>query len=172
MDCIGDGWSLLIVRDAFDGVRRFSEFEKSLGAAKNILAARLHHLVEHGIMEVVPASDGSRYQEYVLSEKGRALFPVIVAIRQWGERYFFQPGEPYTQLVDRKRAKPLRQLKIQSADGRIVGPDDTFVQKPNTQENLTQSRKGAKKKELPEPRSAGKKDSLVRRLPSGSARRL
>jgi len=75
LDVIGDSWSLLIVRDAFDGLRRFGEFQKSLGLAKNILSARLRSLVDHGVLEAVPASDGSAYQEYVLTEKGRGLFP-------------------------------------------------------------------------------------------------
>ncbi|CAI2929385.1 Uncharacterized HTH-type transcriptional regulator yybR [Serratia entomophila] len=84
LDVIGEWWSLLIVRDAFDGVRRFSEFQKGLGMAKNILSTRLRTLVAHGVLEVVPASDGSAYQEYALTAKGRALFPVIVGLRQWG----------------------------------------------------------------------------------------
>ena len=88
LDAIGDRWSLLIVRDAFDGLRRFGEFQKDLGLAKNILAARLRTLVAHGIMDTVPASDGSPYQEYVLTQKGRGLFPLLVALRQWGEDFF------------------------------------------------------------------------------------
>lgn len=71
LDAIGDWWSLLIVRDAFDGIRRFGEFQRNLGMAKNILSARLRTLVEHGVLEVIPASDGSAYQEYVLTDKGR-----------------------------------------------------------------------------------------------------
>lgn len=85
LDVIGDWWSLLIVRDAFDGVSRFSEFQKGLGMAKNILSTRLRTLVAHGILEIAPASDGSAYQEYILTDKGRALFPVIVGLRQWGK---------------------------------------------------------------------------------------
>ena len=92
LDAIGDWWSLLIIRDAFDGLRRFGEFQKSLGLAKNILAARLRNLSEHGILDTAPASDGSAYQEYVLTKKGLALFPLLVALRQWGEEYFFQSG--------------------------------------------------------------------------------
>lgn len=74
LDVIGDGWSMLIVRDAFEGLTRFGEFQKSLGLAKNILAARLRNLVEHGVMVAVPAESGS-HQEYRLTDKGRALFP-------------------------------------------------------------------------------------------------
>ena len=87
LDSIGEWWSLLIVRNALFGMRRFSDFQEDLGLAKNILSARLKKLVARGIMEQVPASDGSAYQEYVLTKKGRELFPVIVALRQWGENY-------------------------------------------------------------------------------------
>jgi len=127
LDAIGDWWSLLIIRDAFDGSRRFGEFRASLGVAKNILATRLRNLVEHGILELVPASDGSAYQEYVLTEKGRGLFPVLVALRQWGERFFFEPGEKHVHLVDRKTGKPVRALELRSQDGRLLQPDDTVV---------------------------------------------
>jgi len=81
LDAIGDWWSLLIIRDAFLGKRRFGEFQKSLGVAKNILTVRLRALVDDGILKTAPASDGSAYQEYVLTPKGRGLFPVLVALR-------------------------------------------------------------------------------------------
>jgi len=129
VDAIGDWWSLLIVRDAFDGSRRFGEFQRSLGVAKNILTARLRALVAGGVLESVPASDGSAYREYVLTPKGEALFPVIVALRQWGEQNFFTPGEPHSRLVDRREGNPLRALEIRSADGRRLDPDDTIVHK-------------------------------------------
>ncbi|MEU9605646.1 helix-turn-helix domain-containing protein [Streptomyces sp. NPDC048057] len=132
VDAIGDWWSLLIVRDAFDGSRRFGEFQRSLGVAKNILTARLRALVAGGVLESVPASDGSAYREYVLTPKGEALFPVVVALRQWGEEHFFAPGEPHSQLVDRRQGQPLRALEVLSADGRRVAPDDTAVRKVPT----------------------------------------
>lgn len=124
LDAIGDWWSLLIVRDAFDGLRRFGEFQRNLGMAKNILASRLRQLVEHRILELVPASDGSAYQEYVLTEKGRGLFPLIVGLRQWGEAYFYQPGEAHSVLVDRERGEPVGPLQLRAADGRVLGPED------------------------------------------------
>ena len=80
LDAIGDWWSLLIIRDALLGRRRFGEFQKSLGLAKNILTVRLRALVDRGILAMAPASDGSAYQEYVLTPKGRGLFPVLVAL--------------------------------------------------------------------------------------------
>jgi DNA-binding HxlR family transcriptional regulator len=133
VDAIGDWWSLLIVRDAFDGSRRFGEFQRSLGVAKNILSARLRTLVAGGVLESVPAADGSAYREYVLTPKGKALFPVIVALRQWGEQHFFASGEPHSELVDRRQEHRLRALEVLSADGRRMDPDDTVVHKVSTQ---------------------------------------
>ncbi len=129
LDVIGDWWSLLIIRDAMLGVRRFGEFQKSLGVAKNILTTRLRTLVEHGILETAPASDGSAYQEYVLTPKGRYLFPVLVALRQWGEEHCFESGRGSTALVDVERGRPVRKLELRSEDGRLLGPADTQVRK-------------------------------------------
>lgn len=129
VDAIGDWWSLLIVRDAFDGSRRFGEFQRSLGVAKNILTARLRTLVDGGILAAVPASDGSAYREYVLTPKGEQLFPVIVALRQWGEANSFAPGEPHSELLDRREGRRLRGLEVLSADGRPLRPDETEVHK-------------------------------------------
>ena len=81
LDAIGDWWSLLIIRDAFMGCRRFGEFQRSLGLAKNILTVRLRDLVERGILATEPASDGSAYRDYVLTAKGRGLFhPLRLAL--------------------------------------------------------------------------------------------
>lgn len=129
LDAIGDWWSLLIVRDALDGLRRFGEFQRSLGVARNILSGRLRNLVAHDILEVVPASDGSAYQEYALTEKGRALFPVVVGLRQWGEKYFYTPGEPHSVLIDRARGEVVPALELRTEDGRLLGPDETYVRK-------------------------------------------
>ena len=124
LDAIGDWWSLLIIRDAFDGICRFGEFQRNLGMAKNILAARLRTLVAHGIFQVVPASDGSAYQEYVLTEKGQGLFHLIIGLRQWGERFFYEEGEAHSRVVDRERGQPVQPLELRSADGRLLGPQD------------------------------------------------
>ena len=125
LDAIGDWWSLLIIRDAFDGSRRFSEFQRGLGISKGVLATRLSDLVRRGIFETAPASDGTAYREYVLTAKGRGLFPVIVALRQWGEDYLFTDGENRSCLVDREKGAPLARLVIRSNDGRALAWDDT-----------------------------------------------
>ena len=101
LDALGDWWSLLIIRDAFLGLRRFSEFQQHLGCAKNILTVRLRALVEQGILKTAPASDGSAYQEYVLTPKGRGVFPILVALRQWSEEFSREVGGFDGRLVDR-----------------------------------------------------------------------
>ena len=128
LDVIGDWWSLLIIRDAFDGVRRFSDFQSGLGIAKGMLASRLRDLVERDVFKTVPASNGSAYREYVLTERGRGLFLVIVALRQWGEDHLYLPGKPHSILVDTKGQEVAR-LELRSGDGGLLNWDDTCIQK-------------------------------------------
>jgi DNA-binding HxlR family transcriptional regulator len=127
LDVIGDWWSLLIIRDALFGVRRFSEFQKRLGLAKNILAVRLRALVDQGILKMAPASDGSAYQEYVLTPKGHGIFPILVALRQWSEEFDARPEEIATILVDKEKGRPVRKLELYSEDGRLLTAADTSL---------------------------------------------
>ncbi|MFJ5383819.1 winged helix-turn-helix transcriptional regulator [Cupriavidus sp. CER94] len=129
LDVVGDRWSLLIVRDAFDGVRRFSDFQRGLGMARNILADRLHKLVEAGVLALQAASDGSAYQEYVLTAAGERLFPVVVALRQWGERHRFAAGERHSTLIDRRTGKPVPPMQPLAKDGSVIRAADTEVRK-------------------------------------------
>lgn len=126
---VGDRWTLLIVRDAFDGTRRFGDFVSSLGVARNILSDRLKMLVEAGVLEIVPASDGSAYQEYVLTKKGEALFPVIVMLRQWGEANLFNSGEKHSVLVDRKTGRVVKKQTLRHDDGRLLNAETSVVRK-------------------------------------------
>jgi DNA-binding HxlR family transcriptional regulator len=129
VDLIADRWSLLVVRDAFDGVRRFSDFQRSLGVARNILSDRLRRLVDAGILAIQPPANGGAYQEYVLTERGKALFPVIVALRQWGERNLFEEDEFHSELVEKKTGKPLHFMTPRTIDDRVLSPDETEVRK-------------------------------------------
>jgi DNA-binding HxlR family transcriptional regulator len=129
LDVMGDRWALLIVRDAFDGMRRFGEFQKSLGVARNILADRLRKLVDAGVLETRPASDGTLYEEYALTPKGQGLFPVIVGLRQWGEAHLFGPGDARSVMLEQASDTPIRRLALLDADGRELGPDDVRVKK-------------------------------------------
>jgi DNA-binding HxlR family transcriptional regulator len=115
---VGDWWSLLVVRDAFLGRRRFGEFEKSLGVAKNILTDRLRKLVDAGVLEQVPAADGSSYKEYALTERGRGLLPVLAALGEWGAC----EGTRF-RIADRKTGKAVK-LEFRTADGRRLGADE------------------------------------------------
>ena len=127
LDAIGDWWSLLIIRDALLGRRRFGEFQKSLGLARNILTVRLRALVERGILELRPASDGSAYQEYVATPKGVGIFPILVALRQWNEEFDERPEEIATILVDRESARPVKRLELRARDGRLLSFSETTL---------------------------------------------
>ena len=127
LDAIGDWWSMLIIRDALFGVSRFSEFQKRLGLAKNILSVRLRTLVDQGILKTAPASDGSAYQEYLLTPKGRGVFPILVAMRQWSEEFDERPEEIATILVDKEKGGPVRKLELYSQERRLLGVDDTAL---------------------------------------------
>jgi len=129
LDIVGDQWSLLVIRDAFDGMKRFGEFQQSLGVARNILSDRLKNLVQEGVLELVPASDGSAYQEYVLTPKGKGLFPVVVGLRHWGEAHLYARGEPHSVLVERDSGKPVPKIELRTRDGKPLDPDATFVKK-------------------------------------------
>jgi DNA-binding HxlR family transcriptional regulator len=129
LDVIGDWWSLLIIRDAFEGVRRFSEFQTGLGIAKGMLATRLRDLTERGVLEIAPASDGSAYKEYILTERGRGLFLAIVALRQWGEDHLYRGGERHSVLVDDANGEPVARLRLRASDGRLLAWNETQVRK-------------------------------------------
>ena len=127
LDAIGDWWSLLIIRDALLGRRRFGEFQRSLGLAKNILTVRLRTLVDQGILKTAPASDGSAYQEYVLTPKGHGVFPILVALRQWSEEFDRHPEQIATILADREKGRPVRKLELYSQDGRLLTSAETTL---------------------------------------------
>jgi DNA-binding HxlR family transcriptional regulator len=131
IDIVGDKWSLLIIRDAFDGVRRFSQFQRSLGIAKNILAARLRDLVQAGILRTSPAAGGSAYQEYVLTGKGEDLFSLIISLRQWGQDHAFEPGEQHSVLVNATTGEPVPRLSYTTATGHHIQAAQTRVRKPS-----------------------------------------
>jgi DNA-binding HxlR family transcriptional regulator len=91
---VGEWWSMLIVRDAFLGVRRFDDFQHRLGISRNVLQQRLRHLVDAGVFVRVPYSEHPPRSEYKLTQKGRDLWPVLTTMRQWGDRYAAPSGPP------------------------------------------------------------------------------
>ncbi|MGH9060264.1 MAG: winged helix-turn-helix transcriptional regulator [Acidimicrobiales bacterium] len=94
LEVVGEWWSMLIVRDAFLGVRRFDDFQSRLGISRNVLTNRLDHLIAHGVLERVPYQDRPVRCEYRLTPKGRDLWPVLNALRDWGDRWAAPDGPP------------------------------------------------------------------------------
>ncbi|NEC65979.1 helix-turn-helix domain-containing protein [Streptomyces sp. SID9727] len=125
LDLVGDRWSLLIIRDAMDGARAFTDFQQRTGIARNILTDRLRRLTERGILERETAPTGRR-QNYVLTAAGLDLFAVIVAARQWGERHAFEAAETHSVLVD-ESGIPLPELRPTDSRGRPAYSHTTSV---------------------------------------------
>ncbi|MFP5023529.1 winged helix-turn-helix transcriptional regulator [Pseudonocardia phyllosphaerae] len=125
LDLVGDRWTLLIIRDAMDNARSFTDFQQRTGVARNILTDRLRRLVDHGVLERETAASGRR-QVYVLTDAGRDLFTVIVAMRQWGERHAFADDEAHSALVN-ESGHPLARLHPTDDHGHEVDVDTTTV---------------------------------------------
>jgi DNA-binding HxlR family transcriptional regulator len=103
LEIVGERWSLLVLREAFFGIRRFGDFQQALGCARNLLSERLTKLVDHGVLERVAYQEPgqrSRY-EYQLTEKGLELLPALVALMQWGDRWTADPEGPPVQVLHR-----------------------------------------------------------------------
>ncbi len=117
LEVVGERWSFLILRGAFNGLRHFEEFQCTLGIARNILSNRLAGLVENGILERQPDPADRRKIAYVLTEKGKDLLPVLLSLRQWGERWVSDvPSNPV--LVDRQSRRPIAPMAVRAQDGR------------------------------------------------------
>jgi DNA-binding HxlR family transcriptional regulator len=123
LEVVGEWWSLLIIRDAFLGVTRFDDFSRRLGISRNILQQRLATLVEHGVLTRVPYSEHPPRFDYRLTEKGRDLWPVLTALRQWGDRHAAPTGPP-VQLVHKGCGATAEPELVCSACGEKVGVRD------------------------------------------------
>lgn len=115
---VGEWWSLLIVREMMQGMKRFDEFQKELGIARNILTARLERLIELEIVERYPLPDRANTDGYRLTAKGNDLYPVIVALMQWGDRWLCPKGKPPTALVDHRTGQPIETLTVRTKGGK------------------------------------------------------
>ena len=124
---VGDWWSLLVVLHAMYGTRRFVDFQKELGIARNILCDRLSRLVDNQVLKKVEVGEHGSRSEYRLTEKGRDLFPIVVALRQWGDKWNPSPEQAPLDLRDRETGKPIRQIEVQNIDGQPLSVRDVFV---------------------------------------------
>lgn len=117
---VGDWWTLLIVRDAMKGARRFSDFHESTGIAKNILTDRLKKLVDNGIMCREEVGVRGQRQEYVLTERGEALFPILMAMQQWGDKWVYGDTEAPVELFDVRTGEQLAPIQVANESGEEV----------------------------------------------------
>ena len=119
---IGEKWAFLILRGAINNLQHFEEFQAGLGIARNILSDRLAKLVAGGIFERTPDPTDKRKVVYALTAKGKALHPVVLALRQWGEDWGSGPADVI--LVDKQHRRPVRRVCVLSEDGRKLGHED------------------------------------------------
>ena len=127
MAMLGERWAILLMREAYYGSSRFDEFEKNLGIAPNILSARLKTMVEHGLLDKVPAPGGGARHVYVLTEMGRDFFPVFVTLKDWADRWLADPKGPLTVLEDKREGKEIIAGKLTRDDGSAITVDDLRV---------------------------------------------
>jgi len=119
VEAVGEWWSILILRDALQGITRFDEFQRSLGIAPNMLARRLRHLTESGMFERRLYQQRPPRHEYVLTAKGRDFFPVVAALVTFGNRYLAPEGEALL-LAERGTARPIVPVLVDAATSRPV----------------------------------------------------
>ena len=122
LDFLGEGWSMLIIRESFFGIRRFEEYQSHLGIARNILTSRLKKLCENGILERVPIKLGAKRHEYLLTSKGKELLPLLIALTQWGDKWVYGKGNEPVIFLDRKLGKPISPIRVHAEDGRELRP--------------------------------------------------
>jgi DNA-binding HxlR family transcriptional regulator len=129
MDVIGEWWSMLIIRDFFlgKGQRRFEQLRDSLGISRNILTERLKTLTEAGVIERVPLQEGGKRCAYRLTEKGRELLPVLVAIMQWWDTWEQPPERRFMKIRDRAHGEEVAPMTVCSERGETLGYDDLYL---------------------------------------------
>ncbi|MEZ2132922.1 MULTISPECIES: winged helix-turn-helix transcriptional regulator [unclassified Sinorhizobium] len=126
LESVGDWWSILILRDAFQGLSRFDEFQRSLGVAPNILTRRLKHLTSEGLFERRCYSERPRRHEYILTEKGRDFFPVLMALFAWGNRHLPE-DEVAMRLGDLATGKERNAVLIDAVSGKPILIENTIL---------------------------------------------
>jgi DNA-binding HxlR family transcriptional regulator len=127
LDVLGDTWSVLLLRELFLGAHRFDQIQQHLGIARNILAARLKRLVEHGLIDKRLYQAHPPRFEYHLTRKGVDLQPVLVGLMHWGDRYVADAGGGPVALEHRACGHPIRLVTLCDACGEVVGPRQTLA---------------------------------------------
>jgi DNA-binding HxlR family transcriptional regulator len=119
---VGEKWTFLVLREAFNGIRRFDDMQRRTGAPRQVLSSRLARLVAEGILRKAPYQEAGQRprQEYRLTEKGIELFPVIAALLAWGDKYAAGPGGPAVELTHRDCGAPVY-LQLACSKGHMLG---------------------------------------------------
>ncbi|WP_346777863.1 helix-turn-helix domain-containing protein [Paraburkholderia sp. Ac-20340] len=120
LDEVGEWWTLLIVRECTQGSTRFDEFQGALGIARNVLAARLERMIELGILERFPLAARANTFGYRLTTKGADLYPVLVALMQWGDKWLAVDGRAPIALVEEASGEPVETMGVTGAHGRAL----------------------------------------------------
>jgi DNA-binding HxlR family transcriptional regulator len=120
LDEVGEWWTLLIVRECTQGSRRFDEFQSGLGIARNVLTARLERLIELDIVERFPIAERANTYGYRLTCKGTDLYPVLVALMQWGDKWLTPSGKPPIKLVEHASGSPVDVVEVRSTSGQAL----------------------------------------------------
>jgi DNA-binding HxlR family transcriptional regulator len=127
MEVVGDRWTILILREAYYGVKRFDEFEYYVGVAPNILSARLKKLVDAGVMTRVPLPEHSGRYEYILTDKGRDFFPAYLALKRWGDDWLAEPEGPQVVFRDRTAGREITYPELKTASGKPLRLEDVEI---------------------------------------------
>lgn len=124
LDLIGEWWTILILREAFFGTRRFEDFQQQLGIARNILTARLRKLCNSGVLERVPVKAGAKRHEYKLTQMGKDLQPTLIALTQWGDRWLHAADGAPVKFIEHNTGKEIAKISVLSKDGRSLNARD------------------------------------------------
>jgi len=124
LNVVGEWRTLLVLRNLFNGMRTFDALQTHLQISSSVLTARLKTLTEAGVVRRVPAARDGRSVEYRLTEKGLDLYPVLVALMQWGERWAASPDGPRLILTERATGAPVRRMAVTAQDGRALRPQE------------------------------------------------
>ena len=140
LNIFGDRWTLLIIRESFYGATRFSEFERHTLIAKNILSDRLSLLVKEEILQKSDIGENGTRYAYSLTDKGRDLLPILVAMYQWGNQHLYKNAQAPVSIIDRKNGQRIKMLRVKGADDKVLGLDDLIVTANPTASDAARSR--------------------------------
>ena len=127
LELIGEWWTLLILRNAFHGMRQFDAFQKQLGISTSVLSARLKKLTDAGVLSRRSSAHDARSVEYRLTEKGLELYPIMISLMQWGDKWCPNGRGRRLDLRDRKTGRRIAGVRVLSAEGEALGPRDVEV---------------------------------------------